>query len=84
MATTPNLGLTLLEIGQKDKETTINDNFAKIDGGGTSGGPTSFARYLGDLATDPAPTAAMVGARYFNTTNNVFRTLRNATTWVNG
>lgn len=79
MATTSNLGLTKLEIGQKEKEATINENYDKIDAA-----VGQRARYLGDLATDPAPSAALVGARYFNTTSNVFRTLRNATTWVNG
>ena len=79
MATTPNLGLTLLEIGQKNKETAINDALTLIDTSVQSRG-----RYLGDLAADPAPSAALVGARYFNTTSSVFRTLRNATTWVNG
>lgn len=79
MATTPNLGITLLEVGQKEKEVTINDALTKIDVAVKGRGA-----YLGDLAVDPAPTAALVGARYFNTTSNVFRTLRNATTWVNG
>ena len=79
MATTPNIGLTLLEVGQKEKEATINDALTKIDAA-----VKGHAAYLGDLAADPAPTAALVGARYFNTTSNVFRTLRNATTWVNG
>ena len=79
MATTPNLGLAQLEIGQKEKEVTINTNNTLID--------TAFAtrsKYLGDLAADPTPTAELVGARYYNTTSNVFRTLRNATTWING
>lgn len=79
MATTSNLGLTKLEIGQKEKEATINENYDKIDAAVGQRG-----RYLGDLATDPTPSAALVGARYFNTTSNAFRTLRNATTWVNG
>lgn len=33
MATTPKLGLTLLDVGQKQKEATINDAFNKIDAG---------------------------------------------------
>ena len=79
MATTPNLGLTLLEIGQKNKETAINDALTLID---TS--VNTRVKYLGELAADPAPSAALVGARYWNTVSSVFRTLRNSTTWVNG
>lgn len=79
MSTTPNLGITLLEIGQKNKETTINDALTAIDAAVQGRG-----KYLGDLAADPTPSAALVGARYYNTTSSVFRTLRNATTWING
>lgn len=77
MATTPNLGITLLEVGQKEKEVTINEGFQNIDlkVKGKTG-------WLGKLASDPAPTSAMIGSFYYNTTSSKVKLLIDATTWV--
>lgn len=77
MATTPNLGLTLLEVGQKEKEVTINAALTAID---TK--VQAKSGWLGKLATDPAPSAALTGAIYYNTTSSKVRILIDATTWV--
>ena len=77
MATTPKVTVTLLEIGQKDKETTINEAFTKFDA--AIGGRLVW---LGKLASDPTPSAALVGSMYFNTTTNKTKLLIDATTWV--
>lgn len=45
MATTTNYALTLLDIGQKNKETSINTNFTLLD--------AAIPKYLGDLETAP-------------------------------
>ncbi len=76
---TTHLSIEKMIIGQKEKETTFNLAMDKIDA-------AVFAKggWLGELASDPTPTAALVGSRYWNTTSSVFRTLRNSTTWVNG
>lgn len=77
MATTPKLGLTLLEIGQKEKEATINDALTKIDTA-----VNAKSGWLGKLAADPAPTATLVGSIYYNTATSKIRMLIDATTWV--
>lgn len=77
MATTTNYGLTLLEVGQKEKEVTINTNFNTID---------TFPRYLGDLTAPPTVlTQIPLGSTYFNTTTNKLQVLRNKTgpVWSN-
>ena len=77
MATTTNYKLTLLEIGQKSKETTINENFTALD---------VIPKYLGDLATAPTDlTKVPVGSTYFNTTSSKLQVLRNKTgpVWSN-
>lgn len=76
MATTPG-GLPLLEVGQKEKEVTINTAFTMID---TK--LTGRAGWLGKLASDPTPTAAMVGSWYYNTATNKMKILIDATTWI--
>lgn len=77
MATTTNYALTLLEIGQKEKETTINDNFTLLD---------TVPKYLGDLAAAPTNlTAVPLGSTYFNTVTSKVQVLRNKTgpIWTN-
>ena len=66
MATT-NYALTLLEVGQKEKEVTINTNFTILD---------NVPKYLGDLASDPTTTTVPIGSRYYNTSSAQFKTLR--------
>lgn len=78
MATTTNLGITLLEIGQKNKETTINDALTLID--------TKVQgknNWLGVGTTDPTPSAALIGSTFYRTDTAKMRVLINATTWVN-
>jgi 3-deoxy-D-manno-octulosonate 8-phosphate phosphatase KdsC-like HAD superfamily phosphatase len=76
MTQTTNLGLTLLEVGQREKEATINEAFAKID--------VAFGNtFLGDLATDPLVTGHKAGTTYFNTTVSKLKVLRGNLTWVN-
>lgn len=77
MATTPNYALTLLEVGQKEKEVTINENFTLLD---------AVPKYLGDLASDPTVlTTIPLGSTYYNTTSSKLRVLRNKTgpVWSN-
>ena len=75
MATTSNFGLTLLEIGQKNKETTINTNMEIID--------SRIPKYLGELATNPTSTGVSAGSTYFNTNTNKLMVLKSTGTWVN-
>lgn len=58
MATTTNYALTLLEVGQKEKEVTINTNFQKLD---------TVPKFLGRLAANPSTTGVPLGSYYFNT-----------------
>ena len=77
MATTTNYELTLLEVGQKEKEVTINTNFTTLD---------AIPKYLGDLTADPTVlTKVPVGSTYYNTTSSKLRVLRNKTgpVWAN-
>ena len=77
MTTTATFGLTLLEVGQKEKEATINTNFSLLD--------AAVPRYLGDLSADPSELGSIpVGSRYYNTTSSVFKTLRKKSpvTWT--
>jgi len=75
MANTTNLSLTLLEVGQKEKEVTINTNMQTLDG--------KICLFLGDLATDPATTYPK-GSTYYNTQLAKVKTLNNAGAWVVG
>lgn len=62
MATTTNYALTLLEVGQKEKEVTINTNFQALD---------SVPKFLGRLAANPSTTTGTpLGSYYFNTTSS--------------
>lgn len=74
MATTTNLGLTLLEVGQKEKEVTINTNMNLLDG--------KVTKYLGELTTDPSITGVVQGSVYYNTGAGVFKTLSSTGAWV--
>ena len=59
MATTTNYALTLLEVGQKEKEVTINTNFTTLD---------STPKFLGRLASNPGSTTGTpLGSTFFNT-----------------
>jgi hypothetical protein len=75
MTTTTYLQLQLLDVGQKEKEATINANMDALD--------TKTLRFLGDLAADPATTGIPKGSSYFNTTSSLLRILRGNNTWVN-
>ncbi len=69
MAANTNLP-TMLEIGQKNKETTINDNFSK-----------SVPKFLGEFASDPATADLFPGVTYFNTTLLTTKQLSTAKVW---
>ena len=75
MAQTPNLGLTLIEVGQKEKEVTINTNFTAID--------SKVPKYLGELGADPVTTGIPAGSTYFNSAQNKLKVLKTTGTWVN-
>lgn len=77
MAATTNYALTLLEVGQKEKEVTINTNMTVLD---------NTPKYLGDLASDPASvTTTPLGSTYFNTATSKLKVLRSKSpaTWSN-
>lgn len=68
MAVTTNRSMTLLEVGQKEKEVTINTNFTTLD---------AIPKYLGDAASDPTPTTTIpVGSTYYNTGSSKLKVLR--------
>lgn len=71
---TANLQLTLLEVGQKEKEVTINTNFSSID--------AKIIRYLGEFASDPNTSGIVAGCTYFNTTSGKLKTLNSSSAWV--
>lgn len=75
MSTTPTFGLTLLEIGQKDKEVTINTNMQLID--------SKVPKYLGELNSDPVTTSLPFGTTYYNLTTSKLRVLLTSATWAN-
>lgn len=74
MATTPNLGLTQIEIGQKEKEVTINTNNTVLD--------SKVPRALADAASAPVTTGLAPGSSYFNTTDSKVYWLRPNMTWI--
>ena len=75
MATTTNLQLTLLEVGQKDKEVTINTALQVID--------NKVIRYLGEFSSDPNSSGVVPGCTYFNTTSSKLKVLKSDSAWVN-
>lgn len=74
MANTTNLGLTYLEIGQKDKSITINTNMDLLD---------VLPTYLGEAASDPATTNVAPGSTYYNTSGSNLKVLKSDLTWTN-
>lgn len=70
MAATTNYALTLLEIGQKEKETTINTNFTILD---------NTPKYLGELAAAPTNLTAVPLGSYYYDGNGYMRFLVNKT-----
>jgi hypothetical protein len=74
MTTTTNLGLTQLEIGQTEKEVTINTNMAVLD--------AKVPRALPDAASAPATTGLAPGSTYYNTAESKKYWLRPNLTWV--
>lgn len=73
MSTTTNYGLTLLEVGQKEKEVTINTNYNILD---------NVPKYLGSATTNPSTTNVPLGSRYYNTSSSKFFTLTATGTWT--
>jgi hypothetical protein len=59
MATTTNWSLTLLEVGQKEKEVTINTNMTELS--------NRIPRFLGRLAANPSEAGVPLGSSFFNT-----------------
>lgn len=74
MATTTKWGLKLMEIGQKDKTVTINDNMGILD---------NAPKYLGEFSSDPATTNVPNGSTYYNSTASKLKVLLSSTTWAN-
>ena len=75
MALTTYLNLELLEVGQKDKEITINTNFSSID--------SKVIRYLGENIADPSAVGIAPGCTYYNSTNSKLKVLKTDGAWVN-
>ena len=75
MTTTTNFQLTLLEVGQKEKEASINTNFTLLD--------QKIPRYLGELAVDPSSSGVASGSTYFNTQTNKLKVIKTNGAWVN-
>lgn len=71
---TANLGLVQLEVGQKEKEVTINTNMATLD--------AKVSRGLPDSATPHFVTGLAPGSTYYNTTDNKVYWLRPNLTWI--
>jgi hypothetical protein len=79
MAKTPNLQITLLEVGQNDKELTINEAISTID---TAYGAMNMTGYLGEFSSAPSTTGLEAGSSYYDLTFQVFKTLNTSGTWV--
>lgn len=77
MATTTNWSLTLLEVGQKEKEVTINQNMTELS--------NRIPRFLGRLAADPSEVGVPLGSTFYNTTTSklVVLTSVSPVTWSN-
>jgi hypothetical protein len=74
MATTTNIGLRLLDVGQKEKEQAINANMILLDGG--------LPRFLGEFASAPSTTGVAIGSTYLNTVSSVTQVLKTNRTWL--
>lgn len=59
MSITTNWNLTLLEVGMKSKEVTINQNMQELS--------NRIPRFLGRLAANPSEAGVPLGSSYFNT-----------------
>lgn len=59
MALTTNWNLTLLEVGQKSKEVTINQNMTELS--------NRIPRFLGRLAANPSEAGVPLGSTFYNT-----------------
>ena len=62
MAQTANWNLTLLEVGMKEKEVTINTNMTELS--------NRIPRFLGRLASNPSEAGVPLGSSFFNTTTS--------------
>ena len=82
MATTTNLGLVLIDVGQKEKEAAINNAFTSID---TQVATKTFvtARYIGERTSDPATAGLVAGATYYNSSTNKLKVLLSTLAWAN-
>jgi hypothetical protein len=67
MSTTSYLQLPLLDVGQREKEATINEAFTEID--------TKSLRFLGSAASNPSITGIPLGSTYFNTADAKLKVL---------
>lgn len=74
MATTTYLQLPLLDVGQREKEATINTALNSID--------AKALRFLGSLSTNPATTGVPLGSTYYNTSDAKLKVLL-AGGWTN-
>ncbi len=74
MAKTAYLELDLLDVGQREKEATINSSFTKVD--------EKSLRFLGEAALDPAAATVPLGSTYYNTTDSKLKVLL-AGGWTN-
>lgn len=74
MAKTAYLELDLLDVGQREKEATINSALNKVD--------QKSLRFLGEAALDPATTSVPLGSTYYNTTDSKLKVLL-AGGWTN-
>lgn len=77
MALTTNWNLTLLEVGQKEKELTLNQNMTELS--------NRIPRFLGTLAANPSEVGVPLGSTYFNSATNklVVLTVVSPVTWKN-
>ena len=74
MAKTAYLELDLLDVGQREKEATINSALTKVD--------QKSLRFLGEAALDPATASIPLGSTYYNTTDSKLKVLL-AAGWTN-
>jgi len=78
MTQTTNWNLTLLEIGQKSKESTINQNMQELS--------NRIPRFLGRLAANPSEAGVPLGSTFFNTATSklvVLTQVTPTTIWSN-
>lgn len=71
---TPNLQLSFLDVGQREKEAVINYNMQLID--------SKVLRFLGAASADPSTTGVSQGSTYFNTSTNKLKVLVGSS-WLN-